>query len=181
MSIKLRLKGTLKLPENFTEFHTDGKTQIWSKKTIKFEKSLLGQIVEIDKIFKISIESIPVPQSLEEKEFQLDIEQKYFDKINTLNQQIEEIKSQIEQKQNEFSKHSLSKKLLYENGKLLEYAIIEALQTIGFKVENYDTKGVLFGNQFRLVHPNEIKELFTQKAIESAKRTRIEFVNILSS
>ena len=220
----------LKLPDNFTELHTDGKTQVWSQKAIQFGKSLLNQIVAIDKVLKTSIESTPVPQWLEEKEFQLDIEYKYFDEINTLNRQIEEIKSQIEQKQTELSKHSLSKKLLYENGKPLEYAIIEALQTIGFRAENYDdgksefdivfesdegrfigeaegkdnsainvtkfrqlesnihedferdevtvhAKGVLFGNPFRLLHPIERKEFFTQKAIDSAKRTGIALVN----
>lgn len=220
----------LNLPDNFIELDTDGKTQIWSQKAIQFGKSLLNQIVAIDKVLKTSIESTPAPQWLEEKEFQLDIEQVYFDEINTLNQQIEEIKSQIEQKQIKLSKHSLSKKLLYENGKPLEYAIIEALQTIGFKAENYDdgksefdivfesdegrfigeaegkdnssinitkfrqlesninedferdevtvhAKGVLFGNPFRLIHPNERKEFFTQKAIDAAKRTGIALVN----
>ena len=124
----------------------------------------------------------------------------------------------------------MPKKLLYENGKPLEYAIIDALQTIGFKAENYDdgksefdivfesdegrfigeaegkdnsainvtkfrqlesninedferdevtvhAKGVLFGNPFRLIHPNERKEFFTQKAIDAAKRTGIALVN----
>lgn len=214
----------LKLPENFIEINK------WSKEAIQFGKAFLGQIVAIDKALKSSVESTPAPQWLEEKEFQLDIEQQYFDEINTLNQQIEEIKSQIEQKQIELSKHSLSKKLLYENGKTLEYAIIDALQTIGFKAENYDdgksefdivfesdegrfigeaegkdnsainvtkfrqlesnihedferdeitthAKGVLFGNPFRLLHPNERKDFFTQKAIDSAKRTGIALVN----
>ena len=214
----------LKLPDNFIEITR------WSKEAIQFGKSLLGQIVAIDKALKTSIESTPAPQWLDEKEFKLDIEQKYLDEINTLNQQIEEIKSQIEQKQIELSKHSLSKKLLYENGKPLEYAIIDALQTIGFKAENYDdgksefdivfesdegrfigeaegkdnssinitkfrqlesninedferdevtvhAKGVLFGNPFRLIHPNERKEFFTQKAIDAAKRTGIALVN----
>ena len=38
-------------------------------------------------------------------------------------------------------------------------------------------KGVLFGNSFRLIHPNERKEFFTQKALDSAKRTGIALVN----
>ena len=220
----------LKLPDDFTKLHSDGKTQIWSEKAIQFGKSLLGQIVAIDKVLKSSLESTPAPQWLEDKQFQLDIEQKSLDEIHALNKRIEEIKSQIEQKEIELSKHSLSKKLLYENGKPLEYAIIDALQTIGFKAENYDdgksefdiifeskegrfigeaegkdnsainvtkfrqlesnihedyerdevtvhAKGVLFGNPFRLIPPNERKEFFTQKALDSAKRTGIALVN----
>lgn len=220
----------LKLPEDFVELHADKKTQIWSESAIQFGKSLLSQIVAIDKALKSSLESTPAPQWLEDKQFQLDIEQTCIDEINTLTQKIEKIKSQIKQKQTELFKHSLSKKLLYENGKPLEYAIIDALQTIGFKAENYDdgksefdivfesdegrfigeaegkdnsainvtkfrqlesnihedyerdevsthAKGMLFGNPFRLLPPNERKEFFTQKAIESAKRTGIALVN----
>ena len=128
----------LALPENFTESDAGGKTEIWSQKAIQFGKSLSGQIIAIDKALKSSLESTPAPQWIEDKQFQLDIEQTCIDEIRTLTQKIEEMKSQIEQKQAECSKHSLSKKLLYENGKPLEYAIIDALQTIGFKAENYD-------------------------------------------
>lgn len=220
----------LNLPKDFTGLNTDGKTQIWTQKAIQFGKSLLTQIVAIDKALKSSIESTPPPEWLGESRFQLDIEQKHIDEIEKLNQKIEKIKSQIEQKQNELSKHSLSKKLLYENGKPLEYAIIDALQIIGFKAENYDdgksefdivfesdegrfigeaegkdssainvhkyqqlernisedfardeisihAKGVLFGNPFRFTHPNERKEFFTQKVLDSAKRTGIALVN----
>lgn len=220
----------LKLPDDFTKISSDGKQELWTTKAIQFGKSLIGQVVAIDKALKSSIESTPAPQWLEDQEFQLDIEQKYIDEINILNQKIEKIKSQIEQKQIELSKHSLSKKLLYENGKPLEHAIIDALQTIGFKAENYDdgksefdivfesdegrfigeaegkdnsainvtkfrqlesnihedferdevtvhAKGVLFGNPFRLIHPNMRKEFFTQKALDSAKRTGILLVN----
>ncbi|MEK6659398.1 MAG: hypothetical protein AABY36_06945, partial [Campylobacterota bacterium] len=220
----------INLPKDFIGLDTNGKTQIWTQKAIQFGKSLLSQIVAIDKALKSSVESTPPPQWLEEKQFQLDIEHKYIDDIAKLNQKIEKIKSQIEQKQAELSKHSLSKKLLYENGKPLEHAIIDALQIIGFKAENYDdgksefdivfeseegrfigeaegkdssainvtkfrqlesnihedyereevekhAKGVLFGNPFRLISPSERKEFFTQKAIDSAKRTGIALVN----
>lgn len=218
------------LPKNFTGIHADGKTQIWTSKAIQFGKSLVGQIVAIDKALKSSIGNTPPPEWLEEKQFKLDIEQKYIDDIDKLNQKIEKIKSQIEQKQSELSKYSLSKKLLYENGKPLEHAIIDALQTLGFKAENYDdgksefdivfeseegrfigeaegkdnsavnvqkyqqlernisedfardevnmhAKGVLFGNPFRLTHPDKRKEFFTQKVLDSAKRTGIALVN----
>ncbi len=218
------------LPDDFTGVSSDGKTAIWTKKAIQFGKSLLGQIIGIDKALKSSLDNTPEPEWLGNKEFQLDIEQKYIDEIDKLNQQIEKIKSQIEYKQIELSKQSLSKKLLYENGKALEIAIIDALQTIGFKAQNYDdgksefdivfeseegrfigeaegkdnsainvtkfrqlesnihedyerdevtqhAKGVLFGNPFRLIHPNDRKEFFTQKAIDSAKRTGIALVN----
>lgn len=220
----------INLPKDFIGLDTNSKTQIWSQKAIQFGKSLLSQIVGIDKALKSSVESTPPPEWLKEKQFQLEIEQKYIVDIDKLNQKIEKIKSQIEQKQAELLKHSLSKKLLYENGKPLEHAIIDALQIIGFKAENYDdgksefdivfesdegrfigeaegkdssainvtkfrqlesnihedyereevekhAKGVLFGNPFRLISPSERKEFFTQKAIDSAKRTGIALVN----
>lgn len=218
------------LPKDFTGLNTDGKTQIWNQKAIQFGQSLLTQIVSIEKALKSSVDTTPPPEWLGESQFQLDIEQKHIDDIDKLNQKIEKIKSQIEKKQLELSKYSLPKKLLYENGKPLEYAIIDALQTIGFKAENYDdgksefdivfeseegrfigeaegkdssainihkyqqlernisedfarddisvhAKGILFGNPFRFTHPNERKEFFTQKVLDSAKRTGIALVN----
>ncbi|WP_333805533.1 coiled-coil domain-containing protein [Sulfurospirillum sp.] len=220
----------IKLPDDFTGLHSDGKTPIWTSKAIQFGKSLLNQIVAIDKSLKSSSENTPPPDWINEAQFQLSIEQKYLDEIVKLEEQIVNIQSQIEKNRVALEKNLLSKKLLYENGKPLEYAIIDALQIIGFKAENYDdgksefdiifeseegrfigeaegkdnsaiaitkfrqlesnilddferdeikehAKGVLFGNPFRLTHPNERKEFFTQKAIDSAKRSDIVLVN----
>lgn len=220
----------INLPQGFTGIHTDGKTSIWTEKAIQFGKSLLNQIVAIDKSLKHSTQETPAPEWISEAQFQLEIEKKYLSEIDKFQNQLISIQDKIEAKRSELEKHTLSKKLLYENGKPLEYALIEALQTIGFKAENYDdgksefdivfesaegrfigeaegkdnsaiaitkfrqlesnihedferdevnehAKGVLFGNPFRLIHPNMRKEFFTQKALDSAKRTGIVLVN----
>ncbi|MDD4505210.1 MAG: hypothetical protein PHE60_02415 [Sulfurospirillaceae bacterium] len=224
------LLPAINLPKDFITTNDDGKTHNWTKKAIELGKSLLNQIIAIDKSLKSSIANTPPPDWVHETQFQLSIEQKYLDEIVKLEDKIVNIQLQIEKKQVELEKNSLSKKLLYENGKPLEYAIIDALQIIGFKAENYDdgksefdiifeseegrfigeaegkdnsaiaitkfrqlesnilddferdeinehAKGVLFGNPFRLMHPNERKEFFTQKAIDSAKRSGIVLVN----
>ena len=220
----------INLPKDFTGIHTDGKTSIWTEKAIQFGKLLLNQIIAIDKSLKHSTQETPPPAWINEAQFQLDIEQKYLSEIEKFQNQLISIQEKIEAKRSELEKHTLSKKLLYENGKPLEYALIEALETIGFKAENYDdgksefdivfesaegrfigeaegkdnsaiaitkfrqlesnihedferdeinehAKGVLFGNPFRLIHPNMRKEFFTQKALDSAKRTGIVLVN----
>lgn len=220
----------INLPKDFTGIHTDGKTSIWTEKAIQFGKLLLNQIIAIDKSLKHSTQETPMPEWISEAQFQLDIEQKYLSEIEKFQNQLISIQEKIEAKRSELEKHTLSKKLLYENGKPLEYALIEALETIGFKAENYDdgksefdivfesaegrfigeaegkdnsaiaitkfrqlesnihedferdeinehAKGVLFGNPFRLIHPNMRKEFFTQKALDSAKRTGIVLVN----
>ncbi|OHD93177.1 MAG: hypothetical protein A2552_09015 [Sulfuricurvum sp. RIFOXYD2_FULL_44_160] len=220
----------LNLPKDFTDMHTDGKTSIWTEKAIQFAKSLLNQIIAIDKSLKHSTQETPAPEWISEAQFQLDIEKKYLSEIDKFQNQLISIQKKIEAKRNELDKHTLSKKLLFENGKPLEYAIIDALQIIGFKAENYDdgksefdivfesdeerfigeaegkdtsaiaitkfrqlesniqddfardeineyAKGVLFGNPHRLLHPNKRTEFFTQKAIDSAKRSGIALVN----
>lgn len=220
----------INLPENFIGLHSDGKTSIWTEKAIQFGKSLLNQIIAIDKSIKFSTQETPMPDWIKEEQFQLDIERKYLLEIEKLQNQIVLIQTKIEIKKSDLEKYILPKKLLYENGKLLEYALIDALETIGFKAANFDdgksefdivfesaegrfigeaegkdnsaiaitkfrqlesnihedferdeitehAKGVLFGNPFRLIHPNERKEFFTQKALDSAKRTGIVLVN----
>jgi hypothetical protein len=220
----------LKLPDNFIELHSNGKTQVWSQKAIQFGKTLLNQIIAIDKSLKYSTQETPAPEWISEAQFQLEIEKKYLLEIEKFQNQLISIQEKIEAKRNELEKHTLSKKLLYENGKPLEYALIEALETIGFKAENYDdgksefdivfesaegrfigeaegkdnsaiaitkfrqlesniqddfardeiheyAKGVLFGNPHRLLHPDKRTEFFTQKAIDSAKRSGIALVN----
>jgi len=220
----------INLPENFIGLHTDGKTSIWTEKAIQFGKTLLNQIVAIDKSLKYSTQETPAPEWISEVRFQLEIEKKYLLEIEKFQNQLISIQEKIEVKRNELEKHTLSKKLLYENGKPLEYALIEALETIGFKAENYDdgksefdivfesaegrfigeaegkdnsaiaitkfrqlesniqddfardeiheyAKGVLFGNPHRLLHPDKRTEFFTQKAIDSAKRSGIALVN----
>lgn len=220
----------LNLPESFTKLHVDGKTYIWTEKALQFSKSLLSQIISIDKTLKYSTDETPEPEWISEEQFQLDIEKKHLSEIEKLEKQINSIQAKIESKKRDLKKNTLSKKLLYENGKALEYALIDALETIGFKAVNYDdgksefdivfesaegrfigeaegkdnsaiaitkfrqlesnihedferdevtqhAKGVLFGNPFRLIHPNMRKEFFTQKALDSAKRTGIALVN----
>jgi hypothetical protein len=119
---------------------------------------------------------------------------------------------------------------LYETGKILESAIIDALQTLGFTASNYTdaesefdivfeskegrflgevegrdnspitidklqqlerniqedfgkshvndyAKGVLFGNPHRLTRPSERTDLFTDKAISAAKRSKFALVH----
>jgi len=128
----------LDLPDDFTEYNEKTKQKLWSSKAIKFGKALVGQIVSIEKTIKSDSSQSPAPEWTNAKEFILDIEQKYIDEINKLENQILQIKTKLETKKELLVKSTISKKLLYENGKSLEAAIVDALQIIGFKAENYD-------------------------------------------
>lgn len=224
------LLPSLNFPISFIKKSPDGIQEFWTNTATIFAKSLLNQIIAIDKSLKFSTQETPLPEWISEEQFQLDIEKKYLAEIDKFQNQLTLIQEKIEIKKRELDKHTFLKKLLYENGKPLEYALIEALQTIGFKAENYDdgksefdivfeslegrfigeaegkdnsaiaitkfrqlesniqedfarddvithAKGVLFGNPHRLVHPQDRKEFFTQKALDSAKRTSIALVN----
>ncbi|MDP3587946.1 MAG: hypothetical protein Q8R58_07835 [Sulfuricurvum sp.] len=220
----------LNLPDNFYKMNLDGKTKVWTSIAIQFGKQLLSQIIAIDKSLKSESQETPSPTWLNEQQFQLEMEKKYLSEIEILENQLVMIQTKIDLKKSELQKEILSKKLLFENGKPLENAIIEALQVIGFTAENYDdgnsefdivfeskegrfigeaegkdnapiaitkfrqlesniqedfareevskyAKGILFGNPYRLIHPQDRKEFFTQKALDAAKRTGIALVN----
>ena len=134
----LLLLPPLTLPNSFTKTGDDGIQEFWTEKAIKFSKSLLGQIISIDKTLKSSNEQTPPPEWLSEEQFQLDAELGFLNDIIKLEDQILKIKIKIDSKKEILQKSQLPKKLLYENGKSLEEAIIDALETIGFKAENYD-------------------------------------------
>lgn len=222
------LLPSLDFPDSFTEQKDD--REYWTQEAETFSKKFLHYVVEIDKSLRTSVKNTPAPEWVQEERFKLKLEEKYLNDISELERQIEKLNEGIQLKRREMIKLTSLKCLLYENGKILEDAIIAALQLIGFTAENYNdgksefdivfeseegrfigeaegrdnapiaitkfrqlesnihedfereevathAKGVLFGNPFRLIHPDNRKEYFTKKAIESAKRTDIALIN----
>jgi len=128
----------LSLPNNFTEFSPHADEEVWTAEGKKFSKILLSQIIAIDKTLRLGKEHTPPPEWANEEEFELDIESKKLAEIKNLEKELEKIKDKISDKKLTLEKYQIPKGLLYENGKQLEYAIIDALEIIGFKAEHFN-------------------------------------------
>ncbi len=126
--------------EKFTEYKGKGKEkkEYWTKEATQFGGSLVKVLVDIDEALRKNDERTPPPEWTCDEEFQLDRESALKKEIEDKSKEIEIL---IEQK-NELLKKAFQegrlRDLLYEKGKILEKAINEALEILGYKSENYD-------------------------------------------
>ena len=187
-------------------------------------RQFTNALLQIDKALHTSTERTPPPQWIGEKEYTLKEEFVVAEEIAAIEHQIEELKRARVVAESKVEAAASLKGLLYETGRALESAILEALRLLGFKAENYKddasefdvlfidpngemllgeaegkldkainidkldqlnrnvqeefakredarySKGVLFGNAFRLTPVSERGEFFTQKCVAGAAR-----------
>lgn len=187
-------------------------------------KQFVDALIQIDKTIRVTLERTPAPQWSSEPTYALKEEKKVGEEICGIEKQIAELREQRKDAQQRLDAVGNLRGLLYETGKPLESAILDALRLLEFRAENYkdpesefdvlfvapdgerllgeaegkndkainidkldqlnrnvqeefakrsDTKyskGVLFGNAFRLTPLNERGEYFTDKCVAGAAR-----------
>jgi len=187
-------------------------------------KQFVDALIQIDKAIRVTLERTPAPQWSKEPVFSLQEESELEKEISGTTKQISELREYRKQVQEKLEAAGNLRGLLYETGKPLESAVLEALRLLEFRAENYkdaesefdvlfvdpdgerllgeaegkndkavnidkldqlnrnvqeeftkrsDTnysKGVLFGNAFRLTPLSERSEFFTDKCLAGAAR-----------
>lgn len=112
--------------------------QVVLKKNEEFEKDfndLLNIIVEIDKNLK-NINN-PKPQWLENNDnYSISISESIKSKLADIDKEINKLNEKKTELNQNLEKEEQIKDLLFENGKPLENAIIEALRILGYEAEN---------------------------------------------
>lgn len=202
----------------------------WTKEAIKWGKSLRTCLVEIHKTLRSTAGRTPAPEWSKSDVYTIQTEIQILKRVDEIDAATLKLAEERRELSQELDRESLPRALLYESGKALEAAVIDALRTLGFEAENYTddssefdvvfianegrflgeaegrdnapininklqqlerniqedfarldvnayAKGVLFGNPHRLTEPSERGVLFTDKAIEAAKRTGIALVH----
>ena len=111
----------------------------WTIKGKEVGRKFLSHLIQIDKSLKIKEETVEplwtkneIFCSSHENSIKISIEQK-LKNISTLEEEIVTL-------QNELKNEGLLKKLVYENGKPLEDAVIESLKILGFHAQNHIDK-----------------------------------------
>jgi len=122
----------------FTKYDSKTDKSTWTPEAIKTGKIFINSLVEIDKAIRKAEDKTPKPNWLKETQFNL----KEAEKTEL---QIEKHKTEILKKQKEIENLKLKlddqdslKDLLFETGKPLENAVIEALKILKYQAENYD-------------------------------------------
>jgi hypothetical protein len=110
---------------------------VWTPKAIKFGKTLISHIVEIDKTLQADRNSTPAPQWANNDEYRLSNESTLEKEMQTINTKIEKLEQNRMVTAKKLEEEGKLRYLLYETGHILEHALLEALRLMGFTAEPY--------------------------------------------
>ncbi|MCP3941545.1 MAG: hypothetical protein GY710_08700 [Desulfobacteraceae bacterium] len=163
----------------FVENEETGK-QDWTKETCSFAAKIIKEAISINKAIKNDGNSTPEPEWSKSSKYDLDVEQKFKSKLLIFETKINELHKQKEKFSEQLKDAGRLRNLLYENGKPLEYAILDALSILGFTASQYRDSESEFDVVFecdegRLIGEAEGKD---RKAINIDKLRQLE-MNIL--
>ncbi|MEB3287820.1 MAG: hypothetical protein VKJ04_09985 [Vampirovibrionales bacterium] len=103
----------------------------------QFSSRFLSQIVKLrQKIFSSTNET-PVPEWSNGSQYRSKIETELIDEISAISSSLAKLEEQKQAVGQLLKKENSLKKLLYEQGGLLESSIVEALRILGFQAEGY--------------------------------------------
>lgn len=122
--------------EEFTSQDEDGE-EIWTDEAEKFFLSLTDAVVNIDRAIKSSGDVTPEPDWARLPGLRLAKETEIVDAIASATSEMEKLQSRIEKLEDDLNNAKLIKGLLYEKGKMLEKAVLEALKSLGFEARPF--------------------------------------------
>jgi len=134
--------GTLVLVPD-VDFYPDeflvkkGKGQDWTDAATQFAARFVSTIVALDKALHNTAEVTPEPAWASNSDFALATEHNLRSELLDAERLVEEAQRRKEKLQERLTCAGASRGLLYEKGKPLEHAIIDALQTLGFAAASY--------------------------------------------
>jgi len=122
-----------------SEFTYEKDTKIfWNEDWIKFGKMLIDFFIKADKYLFSEWEKTITPNWVDNKKFQLDKEKELNKAIKQKEKEIIILNNQKTKLEKEVLDNQSLKDLLFEQWKPLEDAVIEALELLWYKAENYD-------------------------------------------
>ena len=115
-----------------------GESQEWTDEAKQFAQRLLSAIVSLDKALHAAGELTPEPTWAASPEFVLERERQLRGTLLEAERRLEAAQQEKERLVEQLQASGRLRSLLYEKGKPLEHAIIEALRLIGFKAKTYE-------------------------------------------
>jgi len=110
----------------------------WTKEAIKFGNRVASILLDIDKSLRSESMANPPPSWIENPDFVSPHETKLLKNIADANEQIQKMRSAVQSLQADLNRERHLKNLLFETGKPLEAAVMNALRTLGYSAENYN-------------------------------------------
>ena len=122
-------------PDTFVK--REAKKQIWTPVAHQFAARFLSSVVALDKALRSSAEVTPEPGWSTSSAYILAPERTLRSELLDAERRVEEAQRIKEELLERLKTAGRTRTLLYEKGKPLEYAIIEALRTLGFAAAPY--------------------------------------------
>lgn len=162
--------------DEFSYKNEEDEKYYWTKEAIALGKKFISSICALDKAISSTSELSAKPDWLTQNKFVLPKEEKARDKLIEVESKIDDLQKKKEQLEQEIENESVLKRLLYENGKPLEGAILVALELMGFAVSKFENAESEFDVVFeskegRLIGEAEGKD---NKAINITKLRQLE-------
>jgi hypothetical protein len=110
----------------------------WTKEAIKFGKRVVSILLDIDKLLRLESIATPPPSWIANPDFVSPQETELLKEIADANEKIHKIRSEEQSLQADLARERELKNLLFETGRPLEAAVMNALKTCGYSAENYD-------------------------------------------
>lgn len=108
----------------------------WSKKAQQFGKRFENALVGIAESIAKESSVTPPPEWVRDDKYRSQIEMQIEGQITALSAEILKLEEQHRALKEELGSAGLSRRLLYEQGKPLEAAVLDALRVLGFKASN---------------------------------------------
>ncbi len=124
-------------PEDFTKIEEDEDKDVWTKTAEQFATRMVKTIVSLDKALRTSSEITPEPEWASHAEFVLGSERNLRIQLLKAEKEVQEAQGKMEAVLDELRATRRLRGLLFEKGRPLENAIIEALRILGFKAEPF--------------------------------------------
>ena len=110
----------------------------WTAEAKQFASRMIKSIISMDKSLRSSGELTPEPNWAKDSKYRLNQEKLASQKLLKIEKTLEVVQAEKEAVIDEVKDLGRLRNLLFEKGKPLEYAILDALKIIGFEVSQFD-------------------------------------------
>ncbi len=118
-------------------YYKNGKVDSWTQGGVQLGKRLSGALVAVAKALRSEGEATPPPEWTANATYQMPEEPALQGKIQEAAAEVERLQAEKARLEGELDAVGGLRRLLYEQGKPLEYAILDALRLFGFDAEPF--------------------------------------------
>lgn len=131
----LFLVPPIAFPANFTK--SKDNTEYWTPAAFQFGKRLVAILGALRQSLKSGGEATPQPNWVADSQFRLEEERLVELRISDISKTIAHLQSERTTYEEQLERAGVLRNLLFEQGKLLELAVLEALRLVGFRAEPF--------------------------------------------